>query len=140
MKILNIFTLALTITFTLTSCSKQDDNGDLGGMWQLTEWKSLTDGSIVADKNDALFYSVQLDLMKFSIHNDISTYHLARFSHHNDSLFIGDAYARPSETKVGYEDLQKYGVPPSGAFAIDHLSHKNLILRTDDAILRFRKY
>ena len=119
--------LQITILLCLVmmwSCDKADDNGALGGMWQLTEWKTVPDGNVVATKEDAIFYSVQLDLMKFSRNNDISTYHLARFSHKGDSLFVGKAYARPLE---------------KGGFAIE-LSSKHMVLRSKEAVLKFRKY
>ena len=121
------------------SCDKVDDNGDLGGLWQMTEWKTVPGGNVVATKEDAIFYAVQLDLMKFSINNDVSTYHLARFSHRGDSLFIGKVYARPFDTEVPISELSKYGVPASGGFAIE-LGSKNMVLRSEEAVLRFRKY
>lgn len=140
MKALIKLSILLLYATALVSCDKVDDNGDLGGMWQLTEWKNSTDGSIVATKQDAIFYSVQLDLMKFSRNNDISNYHLARFSHKGDSLFVGEVYARPNDNQVSIAELGKYGVPASGAFAIEELSAKNMVLRSKEAVLRFRKY
>lgn len=124
---------------TLLSCDKVDDNGDLGGMWQLTEWKAVPDGTVVATKEDAIFYSVQLNLMKFSRDNDLSNCHLARFSHKGDSLFVGKVYARPLDKEVQVADLAKYGVPASGRFAIE-LNSKHMVLRSDEAVLKFRKY
>ncbi len=134
--------LQITILLCLVmmwSCDKADDNGALGGMWQLTEWKTVPDGNVVATKEDAIFYSVQLDLIKFSRNNDISTYHLARFSHKGDSLFVGKAYARPLDKEVPHTELAKYGVPASGGFAIE-LSSKHMVLRSKEAVLKFRKY
>lgn len=140
MKVLFRLSIFLLCATALMSCDKVDDNGDLGGMWQLTEWKNSADGSIVATKQDAIFYSVQLDLMKFSRNNDISNYHLARFSHRGDSLFIGKVYARPNDNEVSIAELSKYGVPTLGAFAIEELSAKKMVLRSTQAVLRFRKY
>lgn len=130
----------LLFVMSLASCDKVDDNGNLGGMWQLTEWKNVSDGSIVATKTDAIFYSVQLDLMKLSRNNDISTYHLARFSHKGDSLFVLKAYSRPLDQEVPLTELSKYGVPATGAFAVDKLSSSEMVLRSKESVLRFRKY
>lgn len=132
--------ILVAVMFTTASCDKVDDNGDLGGMWQLTEWRALPSGEVRATKTDAIFYSVQLNLMKFSIYNDMDTYHLARFSHRNDSLILGKIYARPDEKEVPATELAKYGVPPSGAFAIDNLTSSSMTLRSDSAVLTFRKY
>ena len=138
-SIYNILALIALIS-TAASCDKVDDNGNLGGLWQLTEWRALPSGEVRANKAQAIFYAVQLNLMKFSIHNDIDTYHLARFIHRNDSLILGKIYARPDEHEVSAAELAKYGVPPSGAFAIDNLTSSRMILRSDSAILTFRKY
>ena len=38
------------------------------------------------------------------------------------------------------EELAPFGVPADGKFAIDKLSKQALVLRTDEAVLTFRKY
>jgi len=140
MKSLYIIVLTLCATIFMVSCDKVDDNGDLGGMWQCTEWKSLSTGEIMADKQQALFYSVQLKLIKFSIHNDMDTYHLARFNHRKDSLIITKVYSRPFDKEVSCTELAKYGVPSDGRFAIAHLSSSKLVLKSKENIITFRKY
>lgn len=139
-KSLYIIALILGMTMFATSCDKVDDNGDLGGMWQCTEWKSLPEGKIVLGKQQALFYSVQLDLMKFSINNDIDTYHLARFAHKNDSLIITKVFSRPKDEEVPCTELAKYGVPANGKFAIIELTSSKMVLKSDQDMLTFRKY
>ena len=140
MKTVFQYIIVLLLSTTFLACDKLDDNGDLGGLWQMTEWKSLPDGTIKATKQDAIFYAVQLDLMKFSINYDDETYHLARFKHKGNTLEIGTVYTRPDETIVPASALAKYGVPASGKFIIDKLSSSEMVLRSDDAILKFRKY
>lgn len=139
-KILYILALTMLLAAGLTSCDKIDDNGNLGGMWQCTEWKSLPDGKVIADKHSDLFYAVQLDLMKFSINNDMDTYHLARFAHKNDSLIITKVYSRPKDVAVACTELAKYGVPANGKFAIIELTSSKMVLKSDQDMLTFRKY
>lgn len=137
-KILKYTLISLSLAFCC-SCDKIDDNGDLGGFWQLTEWKSLPDGKVLATNHDGIYYAVQLDLMSLSRHN---TNYLSRFSHRNDSLFIGPVYRNEGahDEQVPISSLADMGVPATGAFAIQNLTHSKMILRSDEAVLSFRKY
>ncbi|MBQ7742346.1 MAG: lipocalin-like domain-containing protein [Bacteroidaceae bacterium] len=136
--------IATALLCGVTSCDKVEDNGRFAGMWQLTEWKRLPDGQVVADRYksiyhkeyDGIYYSVQLDLMAF---NGRSQY-LARFRRTADSLFIGTVYHGPKDDIVDYDALADYGVPGDGKFAIDKLTRSALVLRSDTAQLTFRKY
>lgn len=131
----------LFLPFVLFSCDKEDDNGRLGGLWQMKEWKAVPSGEIKATKEDRIFYSVQLDLMKFQKIGDTgSDYFLSRFSHKGDSLIIGTVYSRPKDSIVSVSLLAPYGVPADGRFHIDHLSDHTLVLSSDSALLTFRKY
>jgi hypothetical protein len=138
MKILLKTMILLCCAMTLLSCDKIDDNGDFGGRWQLTEWKTLPEGTVVATKQNFIFYSVQLDLMGFSRGSGANAY-LSRFSRQGDSLFIGKVYARPKDNEVPLTDLAQYGVPASGRFHIELSSH-HMVLTSDEAVLKFRKY
>ena len=139
MRKILFFVLAITL---FVSCDKIDDNGDFGGMWQMTEWKRIHDGEILADKYSGIYWSVQLDLMQFGLNksNYNNDFYLARFKRTTDSLSLGTVYSRPNDDIVGYDVLAPYGVPDNGKFAIDKLSHSALILRSKDAVLTFRKY
>lgn len=134
LSVLAIATCLLTI-----SCDKVDDNGDLGGLWQLTEWKSLPDGEIKATKKQGIYYAVQLDLLKLNASGN-GTFYLTRFKHTRDSLIIGTIYKRPDENIVPYTELARFGVPDDGGFAIERLTSHTLILRSKEARLTFRKY
>ena len=139
MKKLTTTFLLISALLSFVGCDKIDDNGDFGGMWQMTEWKRLSDGEIIADKYDELYWSVQLDLMKFGLNHRTGVY-LARFKRTADSLFIGTVYLRPNDDIVGYDAIASYGVPDDGKFAIEKLSHSSLVLRSKEAVLSFRKY
>ena len=80
----------ILLLLTLSACdNKRDHNGDLGGMWQLTEWRS-PEGTTLATKADQIFYSVQLNLIRFRDYDDgtLGDYYLAYFRHTPDSLIV----------------------------------------------------
>ena len=131
------FLVVSALLLFMASCDKVEDNGNFAGQWQLTEWKHLPDGKVVADKYSRIFYSVQLDLMEF---RGSGNSYLSRFRRTADSLFIGTVYHGPKDDIVGCEELAPYGVPSDGSFAIEKLSKQALVLRTDTAQLTFRKY
>ena len=63
-------TTLIILLLALSACdNKRDHNGDLGGMWQLTEWRS-PEGTTLATKADQIFYSVQLNLIRFRDYDD----------------------------------------------------------------------
>ena len=130
--------LVATLLLGMGSCDKMEDNGDFAGLWYLSEWKSLPDGEIKADKYNRIFYAVQLDLMEFKGCGHGS--YLSRFRRTADSLFIGTVYHGSKDDIVDIEELAPFGVPADGKFAIDKLSKQALVLRTDEAVLTFRKY
>lgn len=138
-KIIILVFLFVFVSNLFVCCDKMDDNGAFGGMWQMTEWKHIPDGEILADKYSGIYWSVQLDLMQFGL-GHTTGFFLARFKRTSDSLFIGTVYSRPNDDIVGYDAIAKYGVPNDGKFAIDKLSHSALVLRSKDAVLTFRKY
>ena len=47
--------LVATLLLGMGSCDKMEDNGDFAGLWYLSEWKSLPDGEIKADKQNRIF-------------------------------------------------------------------------------------
>lgn len=117
--------------------NKRDDNGDLGGMWQMTLWTDAN-GDTVATKYDRLFYYFQLDLMK--VQRPGYNEYLARFSHQGDSLFVGATYAQPFDSVVSREQLTPFGIPANGRMHIDGLSDSRMQLSGSLGTLRFRKY
>ena len=127
-KILYIILCALAFAGLagVSSCEKMDDNGDLGGNWQLVSWERLSDGSLVATNADSIFYTFQGKLMKTQRMSQ-PDFFLATFRTTTDSLVAPSA-------------LSAYGVSPSGRFHFDHLSSSRLVLSTETSRLTFRKY
>ncbi|MCD8266463.1 MAG: lipocalin-like domain-containing protein [Prevotellaceae bacterium] len=122
----------------LASCeNKRDTNGDLGGMWQLTEWRDTQD-SVVATNEQRIYYSFQLQLMKIQ-RSGVGTF-LALFTHTPDSLFVDSVYSRPYDERVSFEDVSECGIPKDGKFRVDALSDSHLVLSSPEGTLTFRKY
>lgn len=137
MKRILIYLAIVTLGIAFSSCeNKRDDNGDLGGMWQLTQWTDAN-GETVATKYDGMFYCFQLKLMKV---RQGGTEYLARFSHQGDELVVTEAFAQPFDTPVELDQLAAFGVPADGRMHIDGLSDSHMQLTGSLGTLRFRKY
>lgn len=137
-------TLYIAISFILTllisSCEVYDRNGDLGGMWQMTQWEDKQSQTNQEVKEKNIYYCVQTKLMKFVGEGDFGRYHLAYFRHSKDSLVIYDVRYFPGDTLCPEGALtKKYGVPADGRFHIDKLDHNHLILSSGENTLSFRK-
>ncbi len=131
--------LTATSLCTICSCYKADDNGALGGNWQLTEWKRLSDGAVMADKNSRIFYTVQAELIKFQQMNS-SVYYLATFHRTKDSLVIDRLYHSPIDTLVPYSRLDYLGMDSTGRFKIEKMTSQRLVMKNAVNSLTFRKF
>ncbi len=132
----------ILLLLTLSACdNKRDHNGDLGGMWQLTEWRS-PEGTTLATKADQIFYSVQLNLIRFRDYDDgtLGDYYLAYFRHTPDSLIVYRPVNYAKDSLVSLQDLARYGVPANGRFHIDALNGDMMILSSPSGTINFRKY
>ena len=116
-----------------------DENGDLDGMWQLTEWRDKSTNKIVKTNEDHIYYNVQLDLIKFQEYNK-NTYYLSHFAVTSDSLLISAPYYWPGDQQRPMSEVSKFGVPANVHFHIDALTNSRMQLSTDVAVLTFRKY
>ena len=126
----------------LSGCDgwKWDENGDLDGMWQLTECREKGTDNVLKTQDDAIYYSIQLKLIKIQ-KMDKEGYYISYFTHPGDSLFLETPVHWPEDKKYeDYSELAPYGVPSNGHFHIDVLNSKNMVLSSPAAILSFRKY
>lgn len=136
------YTLLLTLYLVLfTACDrKTDENGDLDGMWQLTEWRDRATGQVIKTNNDHIYYCVQLKLIKFQYGGHGSSYYLSYFTHTPNDLVIGKTVYWPDDEERPLSELAPYGVPHDGRFHIDVLTGDRMQLSTDNNTLVFRKY
>lgn len=147
---------------TLFSCEDfHENNGDFGGMWQLTEWRTTSKStgkidSIAATNNDGLYYCVHQEMMQFFQSKEISKEKgIDSPDYRNQNDFNGRFFAYFKRTNseltiyniVDVLDnlrepvaLKKFGVPADGKFKIEELSHDKMVLSYEGNILCFRKY
>lgn len=134
--------LLVALCLPLCSCeNKRDHNGDLGGMWQLLEWRNAQN-QVVKDKHSRIFYSVQLQLIRLRDYHDAGQYYQCYFRHTPDSLIIyRPTYYSAKDSLVSMSDLLRFGVPADGGFRILSLHSDRMVLTSADTLtLVFRKY
>lgn len=132
--------MLLAAVVLLAGCDKWDCNGDLDGMWQLTEWRDKDD-VVKATKQDMIFYGFQLQMACFHWHNRLER---SSIKVSPEQIYIYD----PIKYKGGGHDeilpmstLSPYGVPEDGIFLIQVLTGSKMVLKTTSQdVLTFRKY
>ena len=130
------------LLIALSSCEKRDCNGDLDGMWQLTEWRDK-DNVVKATKEDMIFYSFQLRMASFRKGgDDFFIRSMLEVSPEQIRIYAPAEYAgnRHDEVKP-MSVLSVVGVPEDGILWIQTLTSSTMALKTSDQeILTFRKY
>lgn len=138
------YILALTALFmNLTSCDKWDCNGDLDGMWQMTEWRDK-DGVVRATKEDMIFYNFQLQMASFRKQSCEKFFTRTSLEATPERIRIFDPieYAGNGHDEVlPMSILSVVGVPQDGILWVQVLTGSTMQLRTNSQdILTFRKY
>ena len=132
-----------TVLIAITSCNKWDCNGDLDGMWQMTEWRDK-DGAVRATKEDMIFYSFQLQMASFrkesGEHFFIRTMLEAspeRILIYDPAEYVGNGHEQVQPMSV----LSVVGIPGDGVLWVQTLTGSTMVLKTNTLdILTFRKY
>jgi hypothetical protein len=134
--------MTMAVTMTMTSCDKWDCNGNLDGMWQLTEWRDV-DNNVKATKEDMIFYSFQLQMASFR-KNSSEFYLRASLEVSPEQIRIYDPfdYVGNGHDKIKpMSMLSAVGVPEDGIFLIQVLTGNAMELKTNAGeTLVFRKY
>ena len=127
----------------MTSCDKWDCNGDLDGMWQLTEWRDK-DNAVKATKRDMIFYSFQLQMASFRKQSGERFFIRTSMAASPEQIKIYDPieYAGNGHDAVQpMSVLAPVGVPEDGIFQIQVLTGSTMVLKTSGQdVLTFRKY
>ena len=136
------FSLTLTLSFSLSSCDKLDENGAFDGNWQMTEWRDNATNHVLADRyTKRIYYAVKLNIIQMRDYSKpYDTWHLSYFHRSNDSLYINKVYHRPFDREEPVDSLALYGCAPEGRYAFIKLTHDDMILRNSLYTLTFRKY
>ena len=124
------------------SCeNKRDDNGDLGGMWQMTEWRDNA-GEVVATQDDQIYLAFRNQLARFyKMPRGTVNYFLSYFRRDGDSIRFYHIVNYPTDTIGTNRELLPYGIASSAAMKIEKLSDERLILSNQETgRITYRKY
>lgn len=153
------FYLYIMVLALATSCQKEDINGPLDGMWQLTSLERRSTKEVLLDKQNQIYWHFKLQLMKADIigHDPI----LLTFRHTGNDIRLLEARQRPKEnlvgaavpttvpdpdaeggekTVVGFAAVKRFAIPESGLIHIESVSDDRMVLTSGDSLLTFRKY
>lgn len=141
-RILHILVF-VALTIVMSGCDKWDCNGDLDGMWQMTEWRDK-DGNVKATKEDMIFYSFQLHMASFRKQSGKNFFVRTSQEVTPEQIRIYDPveYAGDGHDKVlSMSILSVVGVPEDGILWVQVLTGSKMQLKTNTQdILTFRKY
>lgn len=138
-----------TLFIGLAACDKIPQNGDLDGMWQLTEMTPAATGVTTHKKPEAIYWSFQLDVLMihtpYKLHNGKTYNTSGLFEKRGDSLHVNTVYVHYVNRDSLISDphsttLDAVGIHGnSGHFRIESLSDSHMTLSSDFCRLAFRK-
>ena len=145
------YCIAALLLILLASCDKVPMNGDLDGMWQLTN--IATPDSTRDMHTSGAYVSFQLHLVQWDEVSDHSRTFYSHFRHTADSLVFYD-FAHPSKHAVDNNEdewvtpaemhqglFHLWGIHTTEArFRIRQLDSRHLRLESADTLLTFRKF
>lgn len=145
--IYNIYILILVLTNI--SCESHLINGDLDGFWQVQTIEYIDTEEVISGNNE-LFYAFQRHIVQLTRHTETHVmgqmgprYH-AEFSWQDDSITFGefreyDLYG--CKNKVQPDILKKFGIfQECSTFHVENLNQTSLILTSEEARIKLRKY
>ena len=138
---------ALTIIASLASCDIENShNGDLDGLWLLTNVDTLSTGSRTEVTEQSITWAFQGHLLEMRTLDDNRFDFICKFEHSGDSLFLGQPYV----SEQGHNDIPVEEVTDSlrhiglqhlhERYAILTLNSHRMVLRSKELSLNFQKY
>lgn len=121
--------LAVILAVSASSCRKMPENGDLDGQWQMRH-VTYADGTghDVTGMYYCMFRSV-INLTSRTIGMQSGN-----LSCHDKTLYLSFPYSTP-------DNLLPWAINATETtFAIEHLSHDRMVLKSDYATIEFRKF
>lgn len=141
---------------TLASCDKTPMNGDLDGMWRLTEMHSKPTADAPTYSLQAvleaqrIFWNFQLRLLSIQNHDGLANSEtnetVARFEHSGNRLHVTHTYIHRRAEDILITDpattqLEGVGIRGcSSSFEVKCLTSKRMVLCSERDSLVFRKY
>lgn len=117
----------ILLVAAITSCQKEDHNGDLGGFWKLMQIELADNDSVINKKAESCFWGIQLNLIEIGDGK-------GRFQHVADSLYIQMITLPANPSNYGLFN------PRDERFGVIHLDRNGMILRSDKATLTLKKF
>ena len=159
MKHLAIILISLTGLLMLSCENFRDNNGDLGGEWQLLEWRtrSMTGNidSLVAnnirednslENQKKLYYSIHRDVFQIRDATNFNNLrYFCSFEKTADSLILKDVVDSDGKVFISasehdYTKLKNYGIPHDGCLQYSLPDDNSLVLSDQDNIILLRRY
>lgn len=141
---------------SLASCDKTPMNGDLDGMWRLTEMHSKPTADAPTYSLQAvleaqrIFWNFQLRLLSIQNHDGLANSEtnetVARFEHSGNRLHVTHTYIHHRAEDILITDpattqLEHVGIRGcSSSFEVKCLTSKRMVLCSERDSLVFRKY
>lgn len=145
----HIFTIALfTAAMVFTSCGmdiETSGNGDLDGMWSLTQVDSTATGVSANVRELRLFWSVQHKLLQLRDYQEQNPMCLLRFEKNGQQLTLSSPFLyNRDEGDQPIDDisvLAPYGINTMPeTFQIQKLNSDKMVLKTDIVTLYFTRF
>jgi len=125
-----------------TACGDYPTNGDLDGMWHLRTTEKLADNQTEDVKAEGIYYSVAQNLISLhKVDSSVKRY-IGRFDHTGDSLILHSFVVYQNESKPApVAELLEYKLEGEvSRYAVRKLDSKQLVLRSADTELTFKKF
>lgn len=116
------------------ACQKADCNGALDGYWKLLKIEDFAKDTVIDTKEIKRFWSIQLNLLATSTEADWHHGGQGRFQHVGDSLFVQMINIPKNAESLGLFN------PEDERFEVVVLNKSKMILRSEYALLEFRKF
>ena len=124
------------------ACGDYPTNGDLDGMWHLRTTETVADSQIEDVKAEGIYYSVAQNLISLHKVNSTVKRYVGRFEHTGDSLILHSFVVYQNESIAApVEELFEYKLEGEvSRYAVRKLDNKQLVLRSADTELTFKKF
>lgn len=127
------------LTLNSLSCDRMDDNGPFEGYWHLVDCEGET---AVLDPKSDITWGVRNELIQMQDLRTGAIYYFCTFKRTKHLLELLEVFENDgtNDTKIDFSKIpEKYHVPADGRFEIVTLNGHELMLRSPQGTLRFKK-
>lgn len=143
-----IISIIIFVGLLVTACdTTSSENGELDGMWYLTQVDSLSNGHSADYRNKRIFWSFQGTLAQFNYADGMNCYYMSHFDRTESTLKMKDffLYDRVDEDHFidseTLDEIRPYGINSlEEDYTIKRLDDDAMILQDSELCLHFVKY